>query len=199
MVNSAKFILATLLFAFPAPVKAQPQTGNKKAETVAPNRPEIRADKAPSLGLLERANAYLGTHYRWGGTTPLGFDCSGFVCFVFNPFGINLPRSSASMAQQGEPVRPEAMQKGDLLFFCTTRRARRVNHVGIYLGKGQFIHACSKGSRFARVVKCGLTRPIESPTVEAMMFNFQKLKITIFSAVCMGSLCVLGPTRRGTT
>jgi hypothetical protein len=112
--------------------------------------------KAPTVltALLEKAKAQIGKPYRWGGMSPLGFDCSGFVRFVFLPFGVNLDHSSTGQAKQGEPVRPDRLQEGDLLFFHTSRRKRRlVNHVGIYLGDGLFIHASSKGKRNDRVVK----------------------------------------------
>lgn len=94
--------------------------------------------------LLQRALALLGTPYRWGGTTTDGFDCSGLVGYVFrSALGINLPRVSREMASQGQSVAREQLAEGDLVFF--SRSGRRVDHVGIYVGNGQFVHAPRTG------------------------------------------------------
>ena len=95
--------------------------------------------------VLQKALALLGTPYRWGGTDPSkGFDCSGLVGYVFrNALGIELPRVSRDMARNGQLVTDRAkLAAGDLVFFG---RKGRVNHVGIYLGDGRFVHAPSKG------------------------------------------------------
>jgi cell wall-associated NlpC family hydrolase len=105
---------------------------------------------APSDGriktMLKRALTLLGTPYRWGGTSPEGgFDCSGLVGYVFrNSLGIELPRISRDMAKVGEVVRDRnALVEGDLVFF--SRRGKHVDHVGIYIGNGQFVHAPRTG------------------------------------------------------
>ena len=95
--------------------------------------------------LLQKALALLGTPYRWGGTDPdKGFDCSGLVGYVFrNALGIELPRVSRDMAKNGELITDRAkLAAGDLVFFG---RKGRVNHVGIYVGEGRFVHAPSRG------------------------------------------------------
>lgn len=95
--------------------------------------------------VLQKALALLGTPYRWGGTSPdNGFDCSGLVGYVFrNALGIELPRVSRDMARNGQVVEDrEEMTAGDLVFFG---RRGRVDHVGIYLGEGRFVHAPSRG------------------------------------------------------
>jgi len=112
------------------------------------------ADYAPFEGvpsLLEKAREYVGTPYRLGGASPSGFDCSGFVRFVFRAFGVQLNRSSVTQATQGDRVAPGEIQPGDLLFFRI--RGNRIGHVGIYLGGGQFIHASSRGGPSVRGVK----------------------------------------------
>jgi len=114
--------------------------------------PATRATGLAS-SLLDRAKAFLGTPYRYGGRTPKGFDCSGFVSFVFESYGVSLPRSSVHQAKLGESVDLEEIQPGDLLFFKTRGKQNRISHVGIYLGEGQFIHAGSWGSRNSRCVK----------------------------------------------
>jgi cell wall-associated NlpC family hydrolase len=95
--------------------------------------------------VLKRALALLGTPYRWGGNSPdRGFDCSGLVGYVFRTaLGIELPRVSRDMANDGEQVDRTALTAGDLVFF--SRRGKRVDHVGIYLGHGQFVHAPRTG------------------------------------------------------
>jgi len=97
--------------------------------------------------ILRRAMTLLGTPYRWGGTSPdAGFDCSGLVGYVFRTaLGVELPRVSREMASQAsaELIRDRAsLNAGDLVFFG---RRGRVDHVGIYVGEGRFLHAPSTG------------------------------------------------------
>lgn len=124
---------------------------------VVPCAAEETKPEPPGLvaSLLDKAKEYLGTPYRYGGTTPKGFDCSGFVRFVFGAFGLELDRSSVAQAGQGESVALDQIQPGDLLFFHTRGQKNRVSHVGIYLGGGQFIHAGSGGGPKTRCVKIG--------------------------------------------
>ena len=95
--------------------------------------------------LLEDAKYYKGGKYVWGGTTPEGFDCSGYVQYLYKKHNINLPRTAWAQSKKGLDVEKEDLQKGDLLFFLTDKkRGIPVTHVGIYMGDGNFIHAASK-------------------------------------------------------
>ncbi|MBO4897042.1 MAG: C40 family peptidase [Clostridia bacterium] len=89
--------------------------------------------------VLAFAKNYLGVPYVYGGTTPGGFDCSGFVQYVYANFGINLPRVTYDQMNVGVPVSCDSLQVGDLLFF------RGGGHVGIYAGNGTYIHAPRTG------------------------------------------------------
>ena len=96
--------------------------------------------------VLWRAEACLGTRYQYGGTTKSGFDCSGFVNYVFSAFGISLPRSSSEIAHLGNQVSFEDLQPGDLVFFKgRSTKSSRVGHVGIVVenleGGFKMIHA----------------------------------------------------------
>lgn len=94
--------------------------------------------------VVEVASQYLGTPYKWGGSTPeSGFDCSGLVAYSYAQVGINLPRTSRAQFDYVRPVNYRFLKPGDLLFFRL--RSTRVSHVGIYLGENKFIHAPRTG------------------------------------------------------
>jgi len=92
----------------------------------------------------QKAKKLLGKPYVWGATGPECFDCSGFTQKVYRAIGINLPRVSKNQAQVGELVHFDELKEGDMVFFDTSKKHKgKVNHVGIYLGDGKFIHASS--------------------------------------------------------
>jgi cell wall-associated NlpC family hydrolase len=95
--------------------------------------------------LVLNAMGFMGIPYRWGGSTPeTGFDCSGFVQYVFRQAaGLVLPRSSFDQIRLGASVARDDLQPGDLVFFNTMRAT--ASHVGIYIGENRFIHAPSRG------------------------------------------------------
>ncbi|MDW7677814.1 MAG: C40 family peptidase, partial [Bacillota bacterium] len=93
--------------------------------------------------ILEAAMALLGTPYRYGGSTPAGFDCSGFVNYVLEEHGIDVPRTSAAMYSAVKKISFDELEPGDLVFFRGYRPGP--SHVGIYVGDGEFIHAPSTG------------------------------------------------------
>lgn len=113
-----------------------------------PPQPPPSAGPAPQPPSLEplgahtpvvaQAMLYLGVPYVWGGTSEWGMDCSGFVQRVFGEEGIHLPRVADRQACVGIPIPPEALEPGDRLYFQTESA---VDHTGIYIGDGRFIHA----------------------------------------------------------
>jgi peptidoglycan DL-endopeptidase CwlO len=90
-------------------------------------------------GVVGIAMQYLGIPYVYGGSTPSGFDCSGFVMYVFAQIGVSLPHNAAAQYGYGMPVSRDQLQPGDLVFF------NGLGHVGIYIGGGQFIHSPHTG------------------------------------------------------
>jgi cell wall-associated NlpC family hydrolase len=115
------------------------------AATAAEPAPVLSAVPAalalPAPHAVETAMKFLGVPYRNGGSDPSGFDCSGFVQYVFNNLGIRLPREVHDQYGVGEDVKLEDVQAGDLLFFQTVSRG--ASHVGLAIGPGQFVHAPS--------------------------------------------------------
>lgn len=109
------------------------------------------ANSPKRVQLISYAKELLGVRYVYGGTTRSGFDCSGFVWHVFNHFGIKLNRVAADQAKQGTKISKSELQPGDLVFFDTNGGKNYINHVGIYIGNGSFIHA-SSGSKAKKVV-----------------------------------------------
>lgn len=132
----------------PAPAIATPDSGS--AATIVPAASKPQGSNASTSTVsrartaIQNAFALLGTPYRWGGNSPDGgFDCSGLVGYVFRTIGIDLPRVSRAMADQGTKVDSrDALTEGDLVFFG---KRGHVDHVGIYIGNGQFLHAPRTG------------------------------------------------------
>ena len=109
--------------------------------------PEEQPAQAPVTAVTGSAVAnyalgFVGCNYSWGGTSPdTGFDCSGFVQYVFRHFGISLNRVAADQASNGTHVDADALQPGDILCFYTGKSY--IGHVGIYIGGGKFVHAAT--------------------------------------------------------
>lgn len=94
----------------------------------------------PGVSVANLAASQAGAPYAWGGSSPYGFDCTGFVQWVYRQFGVELPRTEAGQWASGMPVGAENLEPGDILIFANTYRAG-LSHVGIYLGEGLFVHA----------------------------------------------------------
>ena len=132
--------------------------------TRAPSPAPSSASPAPSSSLsdaarrdsvVKLARAQLGRRYIFGGTTPSGFDCSGFMKYLMRAMGVELPRTAAQQAQVGREVPRDLslLRPGDILTFS---RGSRVTHVGMYVGNGRYIHASSGQGR---IVESELSRP----------------------------------------
>jgi cell wall-associated NlpC family hydrolase len=93
--------------------------------------------------VIKTAHSLLGVPYKYGGTTPEGFDCSGFINYVFrHAAGLALPRITHDLARAGKPVSVAELRPTDLVYFKIERQ--KPLHVGIYLGEGKFIHSPSR-------------------------------------------------------
>lgn len=115
--------------------------GESAAQTVRMHAEAVRDGSVDAL--LAVAREHEGDPYAYGGTTPRGFDCSGFVKYCFQQaLGIELPRTAGAQSSQGESVPFDELQRGDLLFWGSKSG---VYHVGIYLEDGNYIHAAGRG------------------------------------------------------
>jgi gamma-D-glutamyl-L-lysine dipeptidyl-peptidase len=119
-----------------------------------PKEPELRTGGEPApkpkvgrdMGAIaaRTAERFVGIPYQWGGNTVVeGMDCSGFVRAVYNLCGVNIPRTSQEQFRTGENVGRDDLKDGDLVFFGSSEET--INHVGIYVGKGRFVHAPRRG------------------------------------------------------
>jgi cell wall-associated NlpC family hydrolase len=163
-----RVIRGSSVTARPAPAPASAPT---TAPSAAPDRPPASATSSPAadlpppvprglagIGVPERlpasltfgaraaalASEQLGKPYQWGASGPDRFDCSGLVQHVYGQLGVALPRVSEEQARVGREVRRSELQAGDLVFFATNGRG--IDHVGIYVGGGEFIHAPNSGT-----------------------------------------------------
>lgn len=133
----------------PAPTPRQPETVNTTApvrthsQTTSVSRGSSSSSTSNrSAAVISTAKRYVGVSYVWGGTSPSGFDCSGFTQYVFAQNGISLPRISRDQFNAGTHVSANNLQPGDLVFFSLDQD-KVIDHVGIYIGNGQFINASS--------------------------------------------------------
>ncbi len=120
------------------------QATTTSQETVAPSY-----NSSSSSSIVSVAEQYLGVPYVWGGTSPSGFDCSGFVQYVFRQCGYSISRVASAQYSNGTYVSYANLQPGDLVFFERTYSTSGISHVGIYIGGGQFIHAASSGVKIS--------------------------------------------------
>jgi cell wall-associated NlpC family hydrolase len=118
-------------------VRAAPRTSRNTPVARSP-----RAASASASRVLATARRYLGTPYKYGGASPAtGFDCSGFVQYIFGRNGVELPRTSRQLATAGRGLaaRVDSLRPGDLMFFSS--RGVRIDHVAIYVGENRMLHS----------------------------------------------------------
>lgn len=131
-------------------------TSRGQSDTVVYDQPEqeavqndaptdVTSDKREQI--VAYAKKLLGVKYVYGGSSPKGFDCSGFVKYVYDNFNIKLERSSKDMGNGGTAINKADLLPGDLVFFDTNGGLNGINHVGIFIGGGKFIHASSNLGR----------------------------------------------------
>jgi len=123
--------------------KAAQQTSSAKKTAALDSKKGVSVsvpESASGNEVVSIAMQYLGCPYVWGGASPSGFDCSGFVMYVYNKVGVSLPHSSRLQYGCGQPVSRSELQPGDLVFFYDP-----ISHVGIYIGDGKMIHAAGRG------------------------------------------------------
>jgi cell wall-associated NlpC family hydrolase len=157
------FVIASLLVALAKPLSSRADNGETpvptpdpaNADPVVPPLPVVQAEpvrKPASVKHLKfrvplndkvvnYAKRMVGVPYVYGGSTPHGFDCSGFTSYVYRHFGLSISRTSYSQFREGMRVARKSLKPGDLVFF------HGLGHVGIYVGNGRFIHAPHSGTR----------------------------------------------------
>ena len=123
----------------------------------------IRTGEIPSRGasvgrgaeVLEFGRRFLGTPYRYGGSSPSGFDCSGFVYYCYKQFGVSLNRTAADMMSNGTWVAKAELQPGDIVGFYSSVGGSYIGHVGMYAGNGMMIHSPYTGTsiRYESIVE----------------------------------------------
>lgn len=148
----------TLIAAEEARLAALAAERARQAALVAASRSRSGGDRAatdPSaLGqghpeVVEIALGYIGVPYVWGGSSPSGFDCSGFTQYCYRQIDLSLPRTSQSQYNTGQHIardRLDLLRPGDLVFFGTDGDAGQVHHVGMYVGDGNYVHAPYTGA-----------------------------------------------------
>ncbi len=120
------------------PIERPSRGGAVKEETKEVEVPP----SASSNAVIAYASKFLGTPYLWGGTTPAGFDCSGFTQYVYRHFGVSLGRTTKNQIKDGVAVSRDKLQPGDLVFYGQNGIP---SHMGIYIGNGKYIHAPQTG------------------------------------------------------
>lgn len=141
----SKTKLAVIQFQLDCGLEADGVAGPATINALRDYKPVATASRGPTdrktQQLVAFARQYVGVPYVWAGRSPAGFDCSGFVWYIYNNFGIGLPRMADGQFEVGQRVQSRDLIPGDLVFFSTYEPGP--SHVGIYIGNGQFIHASS--------------------------------------------------------
>jgi cell wall-associated NlpC family hydrolase len=126
------------------PTPIQPVVPKNIEETPATTGKPVKDTKDMGAIAARTAERFVGIPYRWGGENVVdGMDCSGFVRAVYNLCGLSIPRTSRDQYKAGDSVHKDELHDGDLVFFGAS--SDKINHVGIYVGNGKFVHAPRRG------------------------------------------------------
>ncbi len=117
-------------------------TNSEKSESTETTKSSSKSS-ATGAEIVKYAKKYLGSKYVYGGSSPSGFDCSGFTSYVYKHFGYSLSRTSSGQASNGKSVSKSNLQQGDIVCFARSSGSKKIGHVGIYIGGGKFIHAAN--------------------------------------------------------
>ena len=135
-------VLATSLVAILTSCSSPPRTPEAAAGVRVAAPDSAQSADPVRARVVFTAMQMVGVPYRWGGSTPEGFDCSGLVQYAYSNAGLRLPRTAAGQMDASSPLTLEKAEAGDLLFF---RDGSHTSHVAIYLGQGRFVHAPTGG------------------------------------------------------
>lgn len=117
------------------------QVEEKKQEETGTTTKEASSKGSQVVAMAKK---YLGSRYVYGGSSPSGFDCSGFTMYIYKQFGVSLPHSATAQSSRGTKVEKKNLQPGDIVFFTDYRTGKGIGHCGIYIGGGSFIHASTE-------------------------------------------------------
>lgn len=155
IIRDLKTIFLSTIFTFVS-ISAFSQFQPREIDTsvISPTDTTLKSKKSnpKADAMISFAKSFLGVPYRYGGTTPSGFDCSGFINYIFGNFGFSLVRTSYGLAELGETISLSNLQPGDLMFFKgSNARSSTVGHVAMVIevlpGDVKFIHAANGGVR----------------------------------------------------
>jgi len=126
-------------------VEASSENKGTEVDSVIMVVPISTSPASKANDIINTALTYSGVRYKFGGTTSKGMDCSGLLYVSFKEHNVAIPRVSNEMANEGKRIRVNQIEKGDLLFFKTTRKGKKINHVGLVVAvkndEVKFIHA----------------------------------------------------------
>lgn len=145
-VNGKEGYISSSLLSATKTETSRSSSTRKTEETITASTgttPVASTGSATGSAIVSKASSYIGSKYVYGGSSPSGFDCSGFTSYIYNQFGISLNRTAAAQYSNGTAISKSELQPGDLVMFGKSG----INHVGIYAGNGTIVHAAnpSKG------------------------------------------------------
>ena len=130
-----------------------PRTRTYDSAVVVSATKVVRISKGSKV--VSTARSLIGIPYKWGGRSPqTGFDCSGFVWYVFNQYGVDLPRTSSELLSVGRPVSESSIRPGDILIYNIASKGKSL-HAAIATGRGTFVHSPSSGKTVSEASMSG--------------------------------------------